>query len=161
MRLTPSRFRSSSDVSDDGQSGDSDRTSGVTMVFDPGDLSTSNAEDDERARAFVPESDAALLSVLDEMNTPVTVDEIVDELVEPARPSIETWARVHELLHQERLPALDASGAVEFDEAQGIVERSSPRSSENRHFSTAALTAISIGVLLLFIGFLSVSVLIV
>lgn len=159
MRLTPSRFRSSSDVPGENRSGDSDHTSGVTMVFEPGgDLSASNAEDDGRAEEFVPESDAALLTVLKGMNSPVTVDEVVDELVEPARPSIETWATVHEQLHQDRLPALEATGAIEFDEAQGLVERSPSRSGGDRRFSAAVLTAI--GAVLLFVGFVSVSVLV-
>ncbi|MFA9415101.1 hypothetical protein [Natrinema sp. HArc-T2] len=94
------------------------------------------------------------------MNTPVTVDEVADELIEPARPPIETWAIVHERLHQERLPALDATGAIEFDETQGLIERSTGRANEERVISPSVLVALSFGLLCVVIALISVSVLI-
>ena len=160
MRLTPSWLRSSSEGDAEERSGGSETTSGFTMVYSPGrDFSTS-AADETRAREFVPESDTALVAVLDEMSTPVTVDEVTDELIEPARPSIETWATVHERLHQDRLPALDAAGAIEFDETQGMIERSTTRTNERQFSSSAVLAAISLGLLCVFIALVSISVLI-
>lgn len=162
MRLTPSWFRSSSDMSDDEcASSSTDEMNGVTLIHGPNeDLSMSDAGDDRQAGEFLPESDSALLAALEDMSTPVTVDEVTDELVEPARPPIETWATIHEQLHQDRLPALDESGAVEFDESQGTVEPSHARSGEELRFSAALLATISIGFLLIFIGLVSVSVVI-
>jgi len=94
------------------------------------------------------------------MSTPVTVDEVTDTLVEPARPSIETWATIHERLHQNRLPALDAKGAIEFDETQGLIERSTDQSDEGRSLSRARLAAISVGLVLVLIVFVSAFVLV-
>ncbi|MGQ3412219.1 hypothetical protein ACT4ML_08140 [Natrinema sp. LN54] len=131
------------------------------MVHAPGEVpSTGEDDDDYPAGEFLPESDGALLAVLEGMSTPVTVDEVADTLVEPAQPSIETWAVVHERLHADRLPSLDASGAIEFDEAQGLVERTPPHPSEAGRFAATVLTAISIGFLLVSIGLVSISVLI-
>ncbi|WP_238705291.1 hypothetical protein [Natrinema pallidum] len=113
-----------------------------------------------RVAAFVPDSDDALVDILDEMRTPATVDEVTDELIEPANPPIETWALVHERLHRDRLPALDASGAIEFDETQGLIERPTARTGEERRVSPAMLATISIGLLLVFLTLVSVSVLI-
>ena len=160
MRLTPSWLRSSSEGDADERSGDSETTSEFTMVYSPGsDVSTTDT-DKTRVREFVPESDTALVAVLDELNTPVTVDEVTDELIEPARPPIETWATVHERLHQDRLPALDAAGAIEFDATRGVIKRSITRTNENQFFSSAVLAAISLGLLCVVIALVSVSVLI-
>lgn len=124
MRLTPSWFRSSSedpsredpDVTNDG--------AGVTIYHTPSsEITGERSESERRAATFIPESDAELVAVLERMSTPVTVDEVADELIAPARPPVETWASVHEQLHQERLPDLDDSGEIVFDESQGIVER--------------------------------------
>ncbi|WP_222919701.1 hypothetical protein [Natrinema sp. SYSU A 869] len=130
------------------------------MVYAPGCDFPAGQEVNTRVEGFLPESNDALVDVLNEMNTPVTVDEVTDALVEPAYPPIETWATIHERLHQERLPALDASGAIEFDETQGLIERSATHTSEGRLFSPAVLATISIGLLLVFITLVSVSVLI-
>lgn len=89
----------------------------------PSDLSEEPSVSSRRATHFVPESDTALIVELDEMSTPVTVDEVADKLIAPADPPVETWAAVHEQLHQDRLPALDASNDIVFDESQGVVER--------------------------------------
>ncbi|WP_254763816.1 hypothetical protein [Natrinema marinum] len=130
------------------------------MVYTP-DSESSNDDDeaDGRAATFLPDSEAALLAVIDTLDTPVTVDEIADTLIEPARPSIETWATVHERLHRDRLPSLDASGAIEFDETNGLVERTR-RSSEGNRVSSTLLAAISLCCVLVVIGLVSISVLI-
>lgn len=160
MRLTPSWLRSSSADSTEEQPGDPDTLSGVTMVYAPGSEFSADGAINTRAGEFIPESDAALVAVLDEMNTPVTVDEVTDTLIEPARPPIETWATIHERLHQNRLPALDAKGAIEFDEAQGLIERTTTPSGEDQFFSRAQLAAISVGLVLVLIVFVSAFLLI-
>lgn len=126
MRLTPPWFRSSSEDSPEEGSDDPDTSTGVTIYHSPpsevtGDTSVSQ----RRAASFIPESDAALVAVLEEMSTPATVDEVADQLIEPAQPPVKTWATVHERLHKDRLPELDATGDIVFDESQGIVERPS------------------------------------
>lgn len=153
MRLTPSWLRSSSANSGEGRSEESDPDAGSTTVYAPGCDFLAGDDTDARVGEFLPESNAALVTVLDEMATPATVDEITDALVEPADPPIETWAAVHERLHEERLPALDASGAIEFDEPQGLVERSATPVDGNRSVSPAVLVAITIGVLLVVLAF--------
>lgn len=159
MRLTPPWLRSSSD-SDEASPGGSDTSSGLTMVYDPGQDSAVEPDAESRAAAFVPDSDDALVALLDEMQTPATVDEVTDALIDPAHPPIETWALVHERLHRDRLPALDASGAIEFDETQGLIEWPAARTGKERRFSPAVLATISIGLLLVFLTLVSVSVLI-
>ncbi|ADB60027.1 hypothetical protein Htur_1135 [Haloterrigena turkmenica DSM 5511] len=126
MRLTPSwLFATPSEPSEDGPANaEAETVSGVTIYRDP---STDSSTADSAAE-FVPDSNTELLSVLDGMETPVTVDEVTDELIHPARPPVETWAAVHEQLHQYRLPELDATGHVEFDAEQGLVDRRTVRS---------------------------------
>ncbi|WP_435552242.1 hypothetical protein [Natrinema sp. CGMCC1.2065] len=153
MRLTPSWLRSSSADSAEERSEESDPDAGSTAVYAPGCDFLAGDDTDTRVGEFLPESNAALVTVLDEMAMPATVDEITDALVEPADPPIETWAAVHERLHEERLPALDASGAIEFDETQGLVERSATPVDGTRSVSPAVLVAISIGVLLVVLAF--------
>ena len=121
MRLTPSWLcaASSGSSEDDSDGSKTETVSGVTIYHDP----LSDRSNGESATEFVPESDSELVSVLDEMETPVTVDEVADELIYPARPPVETWAAVHQRLHERRLPELDAKGVVEFDAEQGLVER--------------------------------------
>ena len=135
MRLTPSWLCATpSDSSEDGSDDtEAETVSGVTIYRDPStDLSTGGS-----AAEFVPDSNTELLSVLDGMETPVTVDEIVDELIHPARPSVETWASVHEQLYQYRLPELDTTGHVEFDAEQGLVDRRTVQSdATTRHGSS-------------------------
>ena len=160
MRLTPSWLRSSSDTPPDECSEDGETPSEprMTIYHDPGDDSSANeAGADGRADAFIPETDDALLSVLEDMQLPVTVDEVTDRLIEPARPPIKTWAAVHERLHRTRLPALDDADEIEFDDAQGIVDRSEPRSDDGGLLSPAAYGTVLIIVLLAALTAVSVS----
>ncbi|SFS53486.1 hypothetical protein [Halostagnicola kamekurae] len=83
---------------------------------EPGDRFT-----DTPASEFLPASDPTLCAILEEMETPATVDEITDQLIQPANPPIETWADVHERLYEERLPDLEASGEIAFDRDRGTV----------------------------------------
>lgn len=93
------------------------------VIYDAASLGTTHATERTADPAdFVPESSSALVTVLEGMNTPVTVHEVVDRLVRPTRPPVETWGDVHERLYQEQLPALDSEGAIEFDGERGIVE---------------------------------------
>ncbi|UHQ96014.1 hypothetical protein [Natrinema halophilum] len=156
MRLTPSWFQSSADAPGEERSGDSTSASGVTIYYPPQtDHVESNEADARRVNEYLPESDTVLLSTLDEMNMPVTVDEVTDTLIEPRRASIETWAAVHKRLHEDRLPALDASQAIDFDETQGIVDRDSARSNTTRLLFPALLAIASISVLLTVMVFVS------
>lgn len=133
MRLTLSRFRSSSNGISDEETKGTGHTGGLPEVTIYR-TSPEQSEMEQRTRAseFVPESEAALLSVLQGMETPVTVDEITDQLVRPARPPVETWADVHERLYEELLPDLDSSGKVEFDSTEGTVELPDTSSEERR-----------------------------
>ena len=137
MRLTPSRFRSSSDDSPEERPRDSETTSEVTIYHSPpGDLSNTDTKA-EQASEFIPDSDTALLCVLDEMSSPTTVDEVTDQLVRPARPPIDTWATVHEKLHQDRLPELETAGYLEFDTDQGTIEYQTTAASTESRLSSA------------------------
>lgn len=160
MRLTPSWFRTSSDTPPEECSDDSEARSRpeVPISFDPGDdFAAGGPDPDDQVDEFLPDTDAALLTVIEDLQLPVTVDEIADRLIEPAQPPIDTWAAVHERLHRTRLPALDAAGEIEFDDAQGIVERSASQTDEAGPFSQAGLGTISAIVLLVVFLLVSVS----
>ncbi|MXV64118.1 hypothetical protein GS429_19020 [Natronorubrum sp. JWXQ-INN-674] len=144
MRLTPSWVRSSSADSERDCAGDPETTSGVTVYHSPGELSDDGPGSDERIAAFVPDADAELLAILAEMQTPATVDEVTDELIEPERPPVETWAAVHERLHEHRLPELDASDDIQFDASQGIVDCPTPAARIEMQQSAGVLGAVSI-----------------
>lgn len=99
------------------------------------------------ASDFIPASDPDLYAVLEEMETPTTVDEVVDHLIQPANPSIETWADVHERLYEERLPALDESGSVEFDHVRGTVSVCESEPDDTQLVTRALVGAVSILIL--------------
>lgn len=63
----------------------------------------------------------AVLAVGSDRNGPVTIDEVVDHVVE-AEDDLTGWSAVHERLYFVDLPALDAEGAIEFDPDSGLVE---------------------------------------
>lgn len=130
MRLTPSWFRSSGQGADErGENGEPDPLSEITIDYEPS-ISSSRG-DGITVGEFIPDSDSELAETIAQLETPVTVDEITDQLVRPRRPPLETWAEVHERLHQQRLPALDAADLVEFDATQGVVTAPSKRSATN------------------------------
>ncbi|ADD06830.1 uncharacterized protein Nmag_3280 [Natrialba magadii ATCC 43099] len=177
MRLTPSWIRSSSADTTEEHSVDGDASLDVPIYYtSDGDDSVSGRDgavhtenDTQSAAAFVPESDATLLAVLDDLSTPVTVDELVDQLIGRAgRPhspsereslaspstaspestvSVETWATIHERLHEDRLPKLDADGALEFDPARGTIDHTQSETGDQTMFSPAVLGTVSIGLL--------------
>ncbi|USZ70838.1 hypothetical protein [Natronosalvus halobius] len=88
----------------------------------------------------------ALLEEITELDAPVTVDELADHLIWPADPPIETWADVHELLYDERLPALEARGVLAFDPEKGIIEhvRETEGHTEGLWFSRPVLGLLSL-----------------
>lgn len=106
---------------------------------EPGERRTGPAASD-----FIPPSDPDLCAVLEEMETPTTVDEVVDHLIQPANPPIETWADVHERLYEERLPALDESGSIEFDHVRGTVTVCERESDETQLVIRALVGVVSI-----------------
>lgn len=156
MRLTPSWLRFSSDTPPD-ECSDTDETLAGPQVPIYYESNTESSAKDSDVDEFVPQTDAALRSVLEEMQLPATVDEVTDQLIEPAQPPLETWATVHERLHRTRLPALDDAGEIEFDDAQGIVERSEPRAEDGSLISPVVLGAVSGIVLLAVLALVSVS----
>ncbi len=98
------------------------------------------------------ETDVDVVATLDELETPVTVDEIADRLVSNESCDIETWGDVHERLYHGELPALDEAGVVTFDAEQGTVDVPSDegmleavRSSTS--VKRAVLAAVSLGFL--------------
>lgn len=68
-----------------------------------------------------------VVRLLQTMETPVTVDRLVDELdaERPSRPASpgepRSWEDLHERLHVEDLPALDRAGLLTFDPERGLV----------------------------------------
>lgn len=159
MRLTPfwCCLTSAGSPGEPPEDAETDTGSGVTIYHpnsEGGSIGGSGA--DEGATQFVPDSNSELVSVLDEMETPVTVDEVTDQLIHPARPSVETWAAVHERLHQQRLPELDTTGHIEFDEDQGLVERQTVRADATSRRSSSGGKRFSIK--FLFVVFLVLSV---
>ncbi len=69
-------------------------------------------------------------------------------------------AGVHERLHQDRLPALAEAGEIEFDETQGVVERSMTQmDEEGTTLSAAVFGTISLVLLFALLTLVSVSLL--
>lgn len=158
MRLTPSWLRSSSATTPDDRSAGPDVSPDVTIYHAPtATITNDESEQPIEAGEFVPDADSALVAVLDGMHTPVTVDEVADRLVRPKRPSLDTWANVHEQLHQHRLPALDADGVIEFDAERGVVDLPEGRKREGGLLRTV-LTIFSIGAVLAFLVAVSLPV---
>lgn len=122
MRLTPSWLRSSSDGSGTDESDDPDSDEPVTIYHSSSIGISSDGAESPHATEFIPDSNDELLETIEEMETPVTVDELADRLIHPAHPPVETWAAIHEQLHQDRLPELDTADEIAFDEGQGLVD---------------------------------------
>lgn len=70
-----------------------------------------------------------VVTLLGTMETPVTVDRLVDEVeadrrAGPGTPaSPRSWEDLHESLHDEDLPALDSAGLLVYDAERGLVTR--------------------------------------
>ncbi|ELY85664.1 hypothetical protein [Natrialba taiwanensis] len=76
----------------------------------------------------------------------------------PSSVPIETWATIHEHLHQKRLPALNEAGSITFDPERGLVELPETTADE-QSFSPPLLGPILVGLLFLFVALASASVL--
>ncbi|MCU4752492.1 hypothetical protein OB919_10910 [Halobacteria archaeon AArc-curdl1] len=158
MRLTPSWLRSDTSA-EEADSGVYD-VSGVTVYQCSGNgFPNSDTQVESRVDAYLPRSDERLLAVLESMETPVTVDEIADQLIEPARPSIDTWAAVHQHLQCETLPALDERGDIDFNQTDGIVESAAADTSRRTLHSFTFLGLVAITLLVPLIAFVSLSTL--
>ncbi|RQG95381.1 hypothetical protein [Natrarchaeobius chitinivorans] len=141
MRLTPSWFSPSSNESGEERTKDADPSSSVTIYYDSTATPESSVGVDVEATAtnFVPESDEALLAAIEEIPAPVTIDSIVDRLLDQHQQPIETWAAVHEHLYENRLPALDAADVVDFDPDRGTVELPDPEARNGGQLSVSLL----------------------
>lgn len=67
-----------------------------------------------------------IVLLLERLDTPVTVDQLVDELQrhrEEAEDGLDEWGNLHERLYDRDLPALDRAGLLTFDENRGVVSR--------------------------------------
>ncbi len=76
----------------------------------------------------------------------------------PSSVPIETWATIHEHLHQKRLPALNEAGSITFDPERGLVELPETTADE-QSFSPPLLGPVLVGLLFLFVALASASVL--
>lgn len=144
MRLTPFRFRSSSGP-------DSDETS-IPADVEIYHLTPESRVDESDGEAFTTDTPITvqnLVPVLEELDTPVTVDEVTDQLVHPSNAvDVEAWGDIHEQLYQDELPALCDAGLVDFDTTRGTVELSDDQeASSSRDVLTVrtVATAVSVG----------------
>lgn len=69
-----------------------------------------------------------IITVLDELDTPITIDQLTDHIVDWEAERFDTQSsperqHIREELHQVDLPALDERGLVEFNQAEGLVGR--------------------------------------
>lgn len=153
MRLTPSWIRSSFGSSDDERSGDDGARPAVTIHYNsPGDAVKTAPVDPaggETVAEYGPDSDATLLAVLEEMETPATVDSIVDQLL-GSDATIETFAGVHERLYEDRLPELDDAGVITFDPECGSVDVHQPDASSGLDASMPIVAFACVGILFVF-----------
>ncbi len=90
-----------------------------------------------------PPRSRQILDALDEMDTPVTIDELADELVtrrdlRSEGEDIETWADVHEQLYVVDLPVLHGTGDIHFDASAGLVSLADTESAEPTTDTTPA-----------------------
>lgn len=78
-----------------------------------------------------------IVLTLEAIETPVTVDQLADELEDTGPSPVggigrdRSWADLHERLHEEDLPALDGAGLIVFDVDRGLVSRRG--ADENRY----------------------------
>ncbi len=118
MRLTPFRTHSSTNVDPDESSLD------VEIYYPSVDRSAEGGSDREASTVeSILTSDPTLEAVIEDLETPATVDELVDRLVDPSDwVNIDLWGDVHERLYRVDLPELDAANIVEFDPDSGVVD---------------------------------------
>ncbi|MFU8866941.1 hypothetical protein [Natronococcus sp.] len=89
-----------------------------------------------------------VVSLLESRNGPVTIDEIVDQLYDASgSDDVEAWGDVHERLSQTDLPALDASGVVEYRPERGTVSLADNPSTDRWRYPLAFVFAVSLALL--------------
>jgi hypothetical protein len=82
-----------------------------------------DAPPNERAQSEVDYAD--LVELVDAMETPVTVDQVVDSVFErrvALGPVPDSWHDIHEELYLVDLPRLDSADLIELDEERGLVD---------------------------------------
>lgn len=65
-----------------------------------------------------------VLDILSDGPSPMTIDELVDHFVDCRDPEdgLVAWSAVHERLYYVDLPRLNATGSLDFDPNQGLVD---------------------------------------
>ena len=90
------------------------------------DSNHSKTVESETVQVETVREGTAIVDTLKRMQTPATVDELTDRLLDrrdgvDRSTRLDAWATVHERLHERDLPELDASGVIEFDASKGLV----------------------------------------
>lgn len=148
MRLTPFRKNSSSDSSGD-ESAVQASTSVRVLEYDESSIVSGEREVEAATTGPTAELEWNVVSLLESRNGPVTIDEIADQLYDASgTDDVEAWGDVHERLSQTDLPALDASGVIEFHPERGTVTLADDHSSSRWNYALAGVLAVSFAMLL-------------
>lgn len=147
MRLTPFRDNSSSDSSGD-ESTIQASTSVRVFNYDESSIVSHDTETNAGATSAPPELEWDIVALLESRDEPVTIDEIADQIYDAdGVDDVEAWGDVHERLSQTALPALDASGVIDFHPDRGTVTLVERRGSRLRSYVLTVLFAASLGLL--------------
>jgi hypothetical protein len=147
MRLTPFRDNSSSDSSGD-ESTIQASTSVRVFNYDESSIVSHDTERDVTAVDPPQELEWDVVALLRSRDEPVTIDEITDEIYDAdGVDDVEAWGDVHERLSQSDLPALDASGVINFHPDRGTVALVERPDSRRRNYALGALFTASLGLL--------------
>lgn len=146
MRLTPFGKTSSSDSSGD-ESTVQASTSVRVLEYDESSIVSDDRE--TKTTGTPHELEWNVVSLLESRNGPVTIDEIADQLYDAGKgDDVEAWGDVHERLSQTDLPALDASGVIEFRPERGTVSLPDDHSGSRRNYLLAFVLAASLALIL-------------
>lgn len=147
MRLTPFRKNSSSDSSGD-ESTVQASTSVRVFEYNESSIVSNDRETDTTPTGAPAELEWNVVSLLESRNGPVTIDEIADQLYDASgTDDVEAWGDVHERLSETDLPALDASGVVEYRPERGTVELTDDHSTGRWRYPIAFVFAVSLALL--------------
>lgn len=147
MRLTPFRDNSSSDSSGD-ESTIQASTSVRVFNYDESSIVSHDTETNAGATTAPPELEWDIVALLKSRDEPVTIDEIADQIYDAdGVDDVEAWGDVHERLSQTALPALDASGVIDFHPDRGTVTLVERPGSRLRSYALTVLFAASLGLL--------------
>lgn len=147
MRLTPFRDHSSS-----GSSGDESTIQASTSVrvlnYDEESIVSQNTENDVAVTETPPELEWDIVTLLETRDEPVTIDEITDQVYGATETDdVEAWGDVHERLSRTALPALDASGVIDFQPERGTVTLTTRQGSRIRDYALPLLFTAFLGLL--------------